>query len=110
MRHKYMKSLLLAAVALLGFTVPSFAQDEESFTITVKFITTDNADLSGQDIQLGWFEEDVHPVTLKADGTIDYVVSMYDLYSYEQLYYSVNGFSGTSYPSFNEKQIQYTYL
>ena len=105
-----MKSLLLAAVALLGFTVPSFAQDEEKITITVKFITTDNADLSGQDIQLGWgFDGDVHPVTLNADGTIDYVVSMYDLYSYEHLCYSINGISGSTYPqSYSENQFLYS--
>lgn len=110
MRHKYMKSLLLAAVALLGFTVPSFAQDEEKITITVKFITTDNADLSGQDIQLGWgFDGDVHPVTLNADGTIDYVASMESMYSYEHLYYSINGISGSTYPqSYSENQILYS--
>lgn len=110
MRHKYMKSLLLAVVALLGFTVPSFAQDEEKITITVKFITTDNADLSGQDIQLGWgFDGDVHPVTLNADGTIDYVASMESMYSYEHLYYSINGISGSTYPqSYSENQILYS--
>lgn len=113
MRHKYMKSLLLAAVALLGFAVPSFAQ-EEAVTATILFETDsyDN-DFSGQDIRLGWIYTsaiDEHVTTRKGElkrapinSTQDDYVMTWDGTEDEYplgIYFSINGYEDESFEHF----------
>lgn len=95
MRHKYMKSLLLTAVALLGFSIPSFAQGVTNKCI-VQFITTETVDLSTQDIKLGFSPQDLKTIAPKADGT--YELTLTGGYGdVREIYYSVNGFGGSAY-------------
>jgi len=96
-----MKSLLIAAVALLGFATPSAAQsDTYKLKAVVKFVTTDNADLSGQDIKIGFSSDDLQSVTPKDDGTCEIVkVINQDEYFNQvdynfHLYWSINGVRG----------------
>jgi len=115
MRHKYMKSLLLAVVALFGFATSSSAQ---SYTYKIKtivnFITTNNADLSGQDIKIGWSEEELQNITPNSDGTYESVKEVdendFYLYDYDSpyLYYSVNAISGSMYRKNREYADNYT--
>lgn len=92
MRHKYMKSLLLTAVALLGFSIPSFAQDANSKCI-VQFITTETVDLSTQDIKLGFSPQDLKTIAPKADGTYELTPDA-NFGFIHRIYFSVNGFGG----------------
>lgn len=96
-----MKSLLIAAVALLGFATPSAAQsDTYKLKAVVKFVTTDNADLSGQDIKIGFSSNDLQSVTPKDDGTCEFVKVINPDEYFNQvdynfhLYWSINGVRG----------------
>ena len=110
-----MKSLLLAAVALLGFTVPSFGQEITNiYKLSVKFVTTDNANLSGQDIKVGFSSDDLKSVTPNSDGIYEETLSEDEFFQmfHAPLYYSINGFvSSTSQAKEDwEEKDAYTYI